>query len=361
MSAFKLTNRLVVERCQALFASSKAVYNFPNANREKSRRQLEEHIKANVPSVAYISDFQGAGKSTLLEMVVNTFGWKSERTAMVRARDVSVARLAEDFTNFGILIVDDADIRTSWNKIVDGLKLVRLFGESNRCPIVVCGDFTIRNEEVRSIFDLPTQRDVIMEPVDREFFLEALTQRLQFLFKDHKPEVSDAVGELFDEVLLECLVPKSLVPISTFREILTLAAGLSQEIEPSDEVFRLTKEHAELYCQGHPLDGPSEKQWLFLNSWLKPFVTVTHPHGRGMKPFDAEQVLANTAIVGIDSAEQLEDLVLEPLCAAGYLHALGVPGVQDAEFNRYPGPYVPRPIFLLHAYAGSEDWPFGNG
>jgi hypothetical protein len=96
---------------------------------------------------------------------------------------------------------------------------------------------------------------------------------------------------------------------------------------------------------------------LFLKTWLMPFVTEVHPRGRNMKPFDAEEVLSDVRGLDVTDVDELVKSILEPLCAGGLLHALGVPGNRDGRFDRYPGPYLPRPTFLLHAYAGGEDWP----
>ncbi len=354
MSTFILTNKMVLEKCQALFASSKETYNFPTANREKSRHQLEEHIQGKRSEVAYISDFQGAGKSTLMEMAISTFRFKTETTAMVRVKDVTAERLEQDLRIFGMLFVDDADIRTSWKKIIQGLELLRDFGVTHRCPIVVSGDFTIRNEALRELFDPIPRREITMEPVDRQFFLEALNSRLRYLFGKTKEEVPDDANYIFDDELLECLVPDSAVSVATFREILTLAEGLSYQIEPTEEEFLLTKDQAKLYCRSHPLDGPTDQQRPFLKSWLVPFITQLHPRGRGMKPFSAEEVFRTVAISGVEDSDSLSKLVLEPLCRGGVLHALGLPGNRDGIFDRYPGPYLPRPKLLLHAYAESE-------
>src|SRR5688572_21624168 len=219
MSIFTLTNNMVLEKCQALFASTKETYNFPTANRDKSRHQLEKHIEGKELDVAYISDFQGAGKSTLMEMAISTFRFKTESTTMVRVKDVTPERLEQDLRIFGMLFVDDADIRTSWKKIIQGLELVRDFGVTHRCPIVVSGDFTIRNETLRDLFDPMPRKEIAMEPVDRHFFLEALNSRLRYLFGKTKEEVPDDANYLFDSELLECLVPDSSVPVATFREI----------------------------------------------------------------------------------------------------------------------------------------------
>lgn len=358
MATFILTRKMVVERCQALFSTVKAGYNFPNVNREKSRTQLEQHLQARLPEVAYISDFQGAGKSTLMEMAANKLKMLKEPTAMVRARDVSMKRLAEDLGSFGALFVDDADIRTTWRKITDGLQLLRDFADDNPCPIVICGDYTIRNDEIRAIFRSMPQKNVNMEAVDRGFFLEALNHRLRYLFKDQEDEISSDGNYIYDDDLLRCLVPDSVIPVATFREVLSLSEGISTVVQPNDDEFRLTREHAEQYCQERPLSGPEKPvQWSFLREWLKPFVTEVHPLGNGMEPFDASRVINDVKIDGIDDAEVLLKDVLEPLAAGGFLHALGIPSHQNGEFRRYPGPFLPRPTFLLHAYAGGEDWP----
>jgi len=354
MSTFILTNKMVLEKCQALFASTKETYNFPTANRAKSRHQLEEHIQAKQSEVAYISDFQGAGKSTLMEMAISTFRFKTETTAMVRVKDVTPESLEQDLRVFGMLFVDDADIRTSWKKIVQGLELVRDFGNTHRCPIVVSGDFTIRNEHLRELFDPIPRKEITMEPVDRQFFLEALNSRLRYLFGKTKEEVPDDANYVFDNELLECLVPNSVISVATFREILTLSEGLSYQIEPTDETFLLTKDHAELFCKSHPLEGPTAHQRPFIKNWLVPFITELHPRGRDMKPFSAEEVLKSVPIDGVEDSDSLSELVLEPLCRGGVLHALGLPGIRDGVFDRYPGPYLPRPKLLLHAYAESE-------
>jgi hypothetical protein len=184
--------------------------------------------------------------------------------------------------------------------------------------------------------------------------LEALNSRLRYLFKKTEEEVPDDENYIFEDELLECLVPDSAVPVATFREILTLSEGLSYEVEPTEEEFRLTMAEAKLYCRSHPLEGPTDQQRPFLKSWLLPFITELHPRGRGMSPFDAQDVLDKVSIPGVSDRESLSKLVLEPLCRGGVLHALGVPANRDGVFDRYPGPYLPRPTLLLHAYAGSE-------
>ena len=75
-----------------------------------------------------------------------------------------------------------------------------------------------------------------------------------------------------------------------------------------------------------------------------------------MRPFGAVEVLEEVQMEGIDSVESLVTEVLGPLCSGGYLHALGVPGIRHGLFDRYPGPYLPRPVFLLHAYARDDNW-----
>jgi hypothetical protein len=345
---------MVLEKCQALFASTKETYNFPTANRDKSRHQLEEHIQGRQSEVAYISDFQGAGKSTLMEMAISTFRFKTETTAMVRVKDVTPERLEQDLRIFDMLFVDDADIRTSWKKIIKGLELVRDFGLTHRCPIVVSGDFTIRDEGLRELFDPIPRREITMEPVDRQFFLEALNSRLRYLFGKTKEEVPDDANYMFDDELLECLVPNSAVSVATFREILTLSEGLTYQIEPTNDAFVLSKDQAILYCSSHPLEGPTDQQRPFLKSWLLPFITDLHPRGRGMEPFSAAEVLESVAIDGVEDSDSLSKLVLEPLCRGGVLHALGFPANRDGVFDRYPGPYLPRPKLLLHAYAESD-------
>jgi len=352
MAQFTLTNQMVAERSQELFASAKTKYNFPNANRAASRRQLEDHIKTRQLEVAYISDFQGAGKSTLMEMVVNTFQFPFDRP-MVRVRDVNVRRLDEDLRSFGTLFVDDADIRTTWKRIVEGLHAVREYGESRQCPIVVCGDYTIRADELRALFAEMPQRDVVMEPVDREFLLEALNHRLRYLFKKEPDEIPDDANLLFADDLLECLVPNTAVPVATFREVLALSEGISYEVEPDNDEFRLTSAHARRYCASNPLDGPTPVQWRFLEEWLRPFVTSVYPRGRDMQPFAASAVLESMALPGVGDEETLVATILGPLCSGSILHALGVPQQRDGRFDKYPGPYLPRPTFLLHAYAGT--------
>jgi hypothetical protein len=356
MGQFSLTNKMVVEICQALFASSKAVFNFPNANRVKSRKQLEAHIAAGQPDVAYISDFQGAGKSTLIEMATNTFGFKSKRASMVRARDVTVERLIEDLSVYDSLFVDDADIRIPWQKTFDGLKRLAEFAAEHPCPVIVCGDFTVRNDDVRALFADRRQSDVVMEPVDQKFFIEAINERLRYLFPERKDDIPSDVNLAFAPDLLECLVPMAAQPIATFREVLTLAEGISQQIEPTEEEFRLTREHAASYCDEKPLSGASAEQWKFVWSFLLPYVTERYPYGRAMVPFTAADVLADSRMIEL-SEEECNATILEPLCAAGFLHALGIPASNGGSFKRYPGPYVPRPLFLLHAYAGTQNWP----
>ena len=348
-----LSSEMVVERLTALFSSNKAVFNFPDANRVASRAQLADHLSTNDDTVAWISDYQGAGKSTLIEMVTNDFGWRTDRP-MVRARDVSENRLREDFERFQSVFVDDADIRTTWPRIEAGLEAVRDFVRGTPCPVVICGDFAIRDGDLRRLFaDLP-QTDIQMEPVDRDFLLDALNGRLQYLFPDMAAQLGDKSNHLFADEVLECLVPASVVPVATFREVLTLSEGMAHSVDPGPERFLLTREHARAYCKARPLSDPTSEQKRFLREWLKPFVTDVHPLGRGMTSFEATDVLRDVAIDGLEDPGLFSASVLEPLAAGGILHALGTPSMLDGQFRRYCPPYVPRPTFLLYALASDE-------
>jgi hypothetical protein len=353
VDAHGLKDNVVVDHLRALFASSKADYNYPDgANRVRSRSELVAHIKAGQPGVAWIGDYLGAGKSTLMEMVVNDLSLPADRP-MVRTSDVTSERLEEDASAYNCVFVDDTDIRTPWTRLQAGLEKVRAFGRDRVCPVVVSGDFIVRDPELRAVFDDVGQTDIAMEPVDRTFYLEALSHRLGYLFPKERDRFEGANNHLYEDELLECLVPSSDISVATFREVLALSAGIAHMVEPRGDQFLLTRDHARRYCEVQPLRGPKDLQWAFLREWLKPFVTELYPRGRGMVSFDADRVASEVELPGIDGPADLSEKVLDPLSKAGLLHALGTPGMHNGKFQRYCGPYAPRTKFLLYAYSGA--------
>jgi len=359
-----ITNVDLKEHKDLLFAHTGAL-RIPEmfAGRQEEKEELlQEMEEAQEGSVLVVSEPLGAGKTTFLNMGL---GGLEDRGLVHDRRDVmrSVRKVddesIDDLGENRVLIVDELDRKVRRDRLLDRLSLLNARLGHDVPHLILAGDQAISDDdEVREVLGSATTMQWLgLHALSCSLLIEALRARADYY--PSSQHLTDGVPELFDERFLDRLIPRTEPRVATFREVLSVLAGIanSNSAVPLDKrpcVF--SGEVCGAWFNELPpvTEDPAQVHFLV---WLSDFIEVAEGRDEPIRAFSTEEWLELCPIPKIDGAQQYEELVLDPLARANVLRGFGVPyrgGVGRS--LRDPGPYLPTVMTFLRS-AFDPAWP----
>ena len=348
-----ITNKDLKRCCKQVFTYS-AQYQAPFFGREKSIAEMKEKTASlGNGEVLVISQPLGTGKTFLVNHMIA----EGEITAPRGVSFLACKGIAEDPENMArfpgdVLIIDEVDIKNSYNKLVRGLKNLQQFLDDTKKKAIVIGDFALRDKELRECLK-SSKMLLSFEPMDKDFLCGVLNQRFEHFMWNYT-EVDFTLDSVIDPQLIQYLAPEWMKSANSFRGIFSLL----QEIVNNDKYVRYNCDKAYLelsmfrdyLTNENNLELDEEVQYEFLKV-LREYIGSEYFGGSGItRGFTTDELysLAETAGIDIEYDDFAED-ILYPLAVAGLLVSVGVPAYENGTFIRRPAPFVPSLKLLLSA------------
>ena len=342
-----------LKRCSPQIFTYSAQYQAPFYGREESRAEMEEKTAAlQAGQSLVIAEPLGTGKTFLANYMISTGKIDVPRGAtFLTAR--GIAERPETMESFPgtILVVDETDIKTTYNKLTQAMDALQSYLDSTGKKAIVLGDYSLRDDRLAGRLT-KSRRLLSFEPIDREFLTGALTQRFRTFMGDFI-DGDFCAEDIIDPELLSFLSPAWLKLSNSFRGIFSLL----QSVVGDDRFIKYnsTKAYLKLSMFKEYLaddDGEDEldttEQIDFLSA-LKEYIASAYPRGDGItRGFMVDELyqLAENADIDIAYEDFIDD-ILDPLAREEYLVPMGIPHQQDGAFIRRPAPYVPSLRLLL--------------
>ena len=238
MSATPITNQWLGLNRETVLANT-AAYNaeVPPAGRKEALLTLKNALDTQSSvSCIVLSDLLGAGKTFFVQHAFSQFskerGWnEEEHVATLLVDEVESASDIEQ-TNAQIIIVDDLDRKAEWPLIENAVAAVQTWLRDRRLAILI-GDYSLQNQAL--LAGLPKPQRILLEPLTRDLLSEAIYARLYHWLRQ-KPlsrteetaaaEADAAIFSMFQEPVLDALLPPTDPQVATFRETF----GMLQEM-----------------------------------------------------------------------------------------------------------------------------------
>ena len=331
-----INNQDIKRAATQLFASTRA-YATPFYNREKSKEEIKS-LFANLDPLrggaVFISAPLGSGKTFLIDQVAPDLGI----TGRARTLLLGETRTAElKKTRGEVLFVDEADIKTNWSDLRQGMATVGEYLEKTQKVGLILGDFTLRNPDLHKLVAKPPRFLYSFEGLSQAFLRGVLRQRIQHYLDRREPE------EILAPDLYEVLVPDSIARINSFRVVLTFLEKLVRDLPANRQPCQLTLAMAKDFVE-KAFQPPiaTDRQEDFLNLFMDRLASE-HPGGRNLEQgFTQTELFLMGRQVGYTTLEDFQDEIIEPFGTQGLLLAAGVPGLDETgRFARWIEPYYP--------------------
>ena len=347
-----ITNRQLKQASQQLFTYS-AQYQAPFYGREKSIVEMEKKASGlKNGETLFISQPLGTGKTFLVTHLISTKKLDVPLGAsFLTAR--GIAERPEVMDNFpgDVLVVDEADIKTTYQKLLRGLDKLQEYLLKNNKRAIVIGDFCLRDAELEKHLG-KSARIEEFEPIDQDFLCGVLDSRFRYFLGDSlKPEFQ--INDVIAPDLLRAFTGEWLVQVNNFRGIFSLlqsVIGNDRFVRFNDNPARLELSTVTDFLADQQDELDEEEQENFLQA-LRDFIREKYPMGSGLtRGFMIDELysLAEESEIDVDY-EDFSEEILYPLAAAGYLLSTGIPYCHNGEFIRRPAPFVPSLKLLLSA------------
>jgi hypothetical protein len=359
-----ITNRDLVQSGSAIFDNTGS-YAFKGAfaNREVSTEFIVGSLQEGAPKTLIVSDLLGAGKTFLIEKIRQSYG-EHPGTQPVDITSADFYRKIKDklevkdktgkLTPF--IVIDEVDNKSDLDDLRNALTELSDLRVSERVPIIVLGDYTLRSGRLDEFVGIGEGKLVPMEQLTREFFVLSVSMRVKSVL--NRADGDEELGSIFEDDFLRRLVPDLEKPCATFRQTLQLLR----------ELIPLLPGTTDAACFSLPLFGKYWKDRVVPHLSERPRTAYVR-----LRNFVAEiqggdpsretlqlQPVSSIELADIMGMKDMDiddfiDLYLVPLVRKGLLRYLGNPFEKGEDENaRYPEPYLPMPVVLLDAALPKE-------
>lgn len=349
-----ITNK-ELKRCSQQVFTYSAQYQAPFYGREKSVIEMQKKTAALKPrEVLVISQPLGTGKTFLVNHMI------SERKIDVPRNSIfltakGIAESPDSMKQFpgDILIIDEVDIKTTYKKLVGGMRNLQEYLDYSEKKAIVIGDFSLKDPELNGCLH-NQQMLTDFEELDREFLRGVLTQRFQYFMLDSL-DADFCLENVIDSELLNYLSPAWMKMVNSFRGIFSLL----QSVVNSDKYVRFNNEKAyleismfkEYLADDDAIELDEDVQYEFLNI-LRDYLRSEFPKGTGItRGFTIDELYQLAQMGDLDiEYDDFADDILYPLAVSDLLISTGIPTYNDGQFIRRPEPFVPSLKLLLSVY-----------
>lgn len=339
------------QACPQVFTYS-AQYQAPFYGREASIHEMQKKTAALQPGQSLIvSQPLGTGKTFLINYLIST-----GKICVPRGIEFLTARgIAENSSTLDrfpgdILVVDEADIKTTFKKLTKAMDTLQAFLNRSGKKAIVVGDYTLRNQQMLQHLHHPEMIQEF-EPLDRDFLRGALLARFKNFLREYiDPDFT--VEDVIDPALLEMLTPDWMLQVNSFRGVFSLL----QSVVRNDMLIRYNSSRAYLelsmvieHLNNYDEDSfDTEEQGRFLKL-LRVYIQEVYPKGSGiMRGFTLEELYQLADSDGMEiKYDAFAEEILYPLAQGGYLVSTGIPTYENGQFIRRPLPLVPSLKLLL--------------
>ena len=346
-----ITNKDLKRCCKQVFTYS-AQYQAPFFGREKSIAEMQEKTASlKNGEVLVISQPLGTGKTFLVNHMIAEGKIDAPRGVSFLFGK-GIADSPENMRYFPgkYLIIDEMDIKTSYNKLVMGLKNLQQLLDDTEKRAIVIGDFALRDRQLQEC--LKSSKMLLnFEPMDKDFLCGVLNQRFEYFMEEYIG-VDFTLDSVIDPQLMQYLTPEWMKSANSFRGIFSLL----QEIVNNDKYVRYNGDKAYLelsmfrdyLTDENSLELDEEVQYEFLQV-LREYIGSEYSGGSGItRGFNTDELYALAESAGIDiEYDDFTEDILYPLAVAGLLVSVGVPTYANGTFIRRPAPFVPSLKLLL--------------
>lgn len=343
-----------LKRCSQQVFTYSAQYQAPFYGREKSIIEMQNKTAALKSGEALvISQPLGTGKTFLVNHMIS-----EGKIGVPRGSSFLTAKAVAEHPDLmgqypgDILIVDEVDIKTKYEKLTGGLHYLQEYLDNSGKRAIVIGDFSLKDPKLSSC--LCNQQTLLeFEQIDRDFLYGVLKQRFEHFMKDYI-DADFCVENVIDPELINYLSPAWMKMVNSFRGVFSLL----QSVVNCDKYVRHNNEKAyleismfkEYLADDDALDLDEEVQYEFLDI-LREYLRSEFPKGTGItRGFTAEELyqLAQTGELDIEYDDFADD-ILYPLAVSDLLISTGIPTYdeEDGRFIRRPAPFVPSLKLLL--------------
>lgn len=344
-----------LKRCSQQVFTYSAQYQAPFYGREKSIIEMQKKTAALKPGeVLIISQPLGTGKTFLVNHMIS-----EEKIGVPRNSNFLTATGIDENPDSmkqfpgDILIVDEVDIKTTYNKLTGGMDNLQKYLDDSKKKAIVIGDFSLKDPKLNSCLH-NQQMLTDFEELDREFLRGVLTQRFQHFMSDSL-DADFCLEDVIDPELIDYLSPAWMKMVNSFRGVFSLLQGVVN----NDKFVRFNKEKAyleismfkEYLADDDALDLDDDVQYEFLNV-LRDYLRSEFPKGTGItRGFTVDELyqLAQTGEIDIEYDDFADD-ILYPFAVSDLLVSTGIPTYNDRRFIRRPAPFVPSLRLLLSVY-----------
>ena len=346
-----------LKRCSQQVFTYSAQYQAPFYGREKSIIEMQNKTAAlKSGEVLIISQPLGTGKTFLVNHMI-----AEERIDVPRSSSFLTARaIAENPDSLkqypgDILIVDEVDIKTTYEKLMRGMNDLQEYLDNSGKKAIVIGDFSLKDPKLSNC--LHNQQTLFeFEPIDRDFLRGVLNQRFNNFMEDYI-DADFCLENVIDSELINYLSPEWMKVVNSFRGMFSLL----QSVVNNDKYIRHNNDKAylelsmfkEYLTNDDAFDLDEEVQYEFLNI-LREYLRSEFPKGVGItKGFTIDELYQLVKMGEIDiEYDDFADDILYPLAASDLLISTGIPfyDADNKRFIRRPAPFVPSLELLLSIF-----------
>ena len=340
-----------LKRCAPQVFTYSAQYQAPFYGREKSIAEIRKRVaQLEKGGVLCISQPLGTGKTFLVNHLISEEMIPVPRgAAFLTVRDIADNK--EVLARFpgNVLVVDEADIKLTYDKLTRGLNNLQAYIEENSKSAIVIGDYSLKDPVIGGKLKKKTYI-LEFEPMDKAFVEGLLLQRFE-TFMVGFLDIDFSLESVIDPELIKSIAPEWMKQVNSFRGMFSLF----QEVINSDRYVRFNSDKAYLelsmfkdYLASNSDRGLEEDEQIeFLNAF-KEMLRSEYPGGSGIRGFTTEELynLAEEAGIDIEFDDFAED-ILYPMAMAGLIVSVGIPYKGENGFIRRPEPYVPSLKLML--------------
>ena len=341
-----------LKRCSQQVFTYSAQYQVQFYGREKSIIEMQNKTAAlKSGEVLIISQPLGTGKTFLVNhMIAENKINVPRNSSFLTAKEVdenpdSMKKFPGD-----ILIVDEVDIKTTYQKLIGGINNLQEYLDNSEKKAIVIGDFSLKDPNISNC--LRNQQVLTeFEPLNREFLCGALNQRFQYFMSEYL-DADFCLENVIDTELINYLSPEWMKTVNSFRGIFSLL----QSVVNSDKYVRYNNDKAylelsmfkEYMDDDGSLDLDNDVQYEFFKI-LREYIRSQFPKGVGITRGFTVDELYRLAQMGEINVEYnaFADEILYPLAVSDLLVSTGIPTYNNGQFIRRPAPFVPSLKLLL--------------
>ena len=341
-----------LKRCKEQVFTYSAQYQAPFYGREKSIAEVQKKAAdLKQGEVFCISQPVGTGKTFLVNHLISEKLIPVNRgVSFLTVRDIAdKENVLEQFPG-DVLVVDEADIKLTYQKLIDGLKKVQTYLDDNNKSAIIIGDFSLKDPTIGNALKNKSFLQNF-EPMDKSFVEGVLLQRFTSFMKDCI-DVDFSLDSVIDPALIKSIAPEWMKQVNSFRGMFSLF----QEIIKSDRYVRFNSDKAYLelsmfkdYLASNSNMGLEEDEQIEFLNMLKQMLITEYPGGSGIsRGFTMEELYGLTEVADLDiDYDDFADEILYPMAMAGLLVSVGTPFKGKDGFIRRPQPYVPSLRLML--------------